>query len=426
MQTACSTSLVAVHLACQSLLAGECDMALAGGVVDRSCRRATGYLYHEGGIISPDGHCRAFDAAARGTVGGSGVGVVVLKRLADALRDGDTIRAVIRARRSTTTARSRSATRRRASTARPRSIAAALGAAGVAPETHRLRRGARHRHAAGRSRSRSRRSPRPSAPAPDARGFCALGSVKTNIGHLDAAAGVAGLIKAVLALEHRQIPPSLHFETPNPQIDFAASPFYVNTAAAPTGRRGRRAAAGRRQLVRHRRHQRARRPGGGAGRREPSGPSRPLAAAAALGAHRGGAGRGDRPTWPRYLARASGRWTWPTSPTRSRSGRRAFEHRRIAGLPGRRRRPRAALASARPGAGARRAGAGARDAPVAFLFPGQGAQYAGMGRELYERPSRSSAREIDRCAELLLPHLGLDLREVLYPPDGGRRRRRAS
>ena len=202
VQTACSTSLVAVHLACQSLLNDECDMALAGGV-SISVPQKSGYLYQEGGIISPDGHCRAFDAQAKGTVGGNGVGIVVLKRLEDALADGDTIHAVI----------SGSAINNDGSLKVGYTAPSVEGQAEVIAEAqaHGRRRAptpSRYVEAHGTgtrwaTRSRSRRSRKPSARAP-AQKFCAIGSVKTNIGHLDAAAGVAGLIKTVLALKHKR------------------------------------------------------------------------------------------------------------------------------------------------------------------------------------------------------------------------------
>ncbi|HEX7181391.1 MAG TPA: polyketide synthase, partial [Thermoanaerobaculia bacterium] len=230
VQTACSTSLVATHLASQSLLTGDCSLALAGGVCVKFPQKS-GYLYQPGGISSPDGHCRAFDARAQGAIGGQGVGVVVLKILEDALADGDHIHAVIKASAVNNdgslkvgyTAPSRDGQARviRAAHLRAEIEAETIGyveAHGTATpmgdpiEIAALTKAFRQ--------STKRRK------------FCAVGSVKTNIGHLDAAAGAAGLIKAVLALEHKEIPPSLHFETPNPQIDFESSPFYVASRLA--------------------------------------------------------------------------------------------------------------------------------------------------------------------------------------------------
>ncbi|RMF30773.1 MAG: polyketide synthase, partial [Chloroflexi bacterium] len=227
VQTACSTSLVAVHLACQALLNYECDIALAGGVsVDVPQKR--GYLYLEGGISSPDGHCRAFDARAQGTVGGNGVGIVVLKRLEDALADGDTIHAVIKGSAINNDGSLKVGYTAPSVEGQAEVIATAQALAGVDPETITYI----EAHGTGTALG----DPIEIAAltqvfraGTQARGFCAIGSVKTNIGHLDAAAGVAGLIKTVLALKHRMIPPSLNFERPNPQIDFEHSPFYVNT-----------------------------------------------------------------------------------------------------------------------------------------------------------------------------------------------------
>ena len=227
VQTACSTSLVAVHLACQSLLNGECDMALAGGVAI-SATRKTGYMYTEGGIASPDGHCRTFDAGAKGSVGGEGVGIVVLKRLEDALNDRDTIHAVIKGSAINNDGSLKvSYTAPRIDT-QAKVIRTAQVVAEVEPETITYI----EAHGTGTALG----DPIEIAALTQAfrsstqkKGFCAIGSVKTNIGHLDTAAGVTGLIKTVLALKHKQIPPSLHFEQPNPEIDFANSPFYVNT-----------------------------------------------------------------------------------------------------------------------------------------------------------------------------------------------------
>lgn len=225
VQTACSTSLVAIHHACRALLDGECQIALAGGVsVDMS--PALGYRYEEGMIMSSDGHCRAFDAKASGVVKGEGAGIVVLKPLAESIGDGDHIYAVIKG-----SAINNDGCRKVGFTApsiegQVAVIRKALAVAGVTPESI--------------SYIETHGTATPlgdiveiealkSAFNTDKRGFCALGSVKTNIGHLDAAAGVTGFIKTVSALKNRLIPPSLFFDSPNPEIDFDNSPFYVNT-----------------------------------------------------------------------------------------------------------------------------------------------------------------------------------------------------
>ncbi len=226
VQTACSTSLVAVHLACQSLLNNECTMAIAGAEAIQA-RQKTGYLYREGMILSPDGHCRAFDAEAKGTVGGNGVGAVVLKRYEDAVADGDRIDAIIKG-----TAINNDGNLKVGFTAPsiPRQkevITEALEKAGLSAEyiqyiethgtgtllgdpieisalTQAFRQNTLNNH------------------------FCAIGSVKPNIGHLDAAAGIAGLIKTILSLKHQRLPASLHFKTQNPNINFSKTPFFVN------------------------------------------------------------------------------------------------------------------------------------------------------------------------------------------------------
>jgi acyl transferase domain-containing protein len=240
VQTACSTSLVAVHLACQSLLGGECDMALAGGVAVKVPHRA-GYRYEPDGPFSPDGHCRAFDVRAQGTLFGSGVGIVVLKPLAAALADGDTIHAVIKGSAINNDGSSKVDYAAPSVIGQAEVVAEALAHAGVEADTVAYV----EAHGSGTAlgdpvevaalTKAFRRSTQRS-------GFCALGSVKTNVGHLDAAAGVIGLIKTVLALGHDLIPPNLHFEKPNPEIDFARTPFYVNAKSSPwPGARPRRA-----------------------------------------------------------------------------------------------------------------------------------------------------------------------------------------
>ncbi len=226
VQTGCSSSLVAVHLAVQALLGGECDMALAGGV-SISLPQIAGYRYEEGGVYSPDGHCRAFDADARGTVGGSGAAVVFLKRLEDARRDGDPIRAVVLGTAVNNDGAAKVGYTAPSVESQERVIRAAQQVAGVAPSTVGFveAHGTATRLGDAVEIEALTRAFRAGTPE---QGFCAVGSVKSNIGHLDAAAGVVGLIKVVLALQHRAIPPSLHFRRPNPEIDFAASPFFVN------------------------------------------------------------------------------------------------------------------------------------------------------------------------------------------------------
>jgi len=413
VQTACSTSLVATHLACRALLGRECDMALAGGV-SAMVPQVAGYYYQEGGIVSPDGHCRAFDAQAQGTVGGSGVGVVVLKRLSDALAAGDTVHAVIKG-----TAINNDGARKVGYTApgvdgQAGVIAAAQTVAGVSPDEI----GYVEAHGTGTPLgdpieiAALSRVFRAGTAGRDRRGFCAIGSIKTNLGHLDAAAGIAGLIKTALVLERGEIPPSLHFRAPNPRIDFASSPFFVNAELRPWPANGepRRAAVSSFGIGGTNAHavlEAAPAP-------VPSGESRPFQllvlsarSAEALETATGNlaAHLRDHPEVP--LADAA--FTLQV-------GRRALAHRRL--LVARDAADAAAALAARDPERLLTRAAESGRRPVVFLFPGQGAQHAGMGRELYQRePAYRSA--LGACAERLAPHLdGLDLRRVLYPEPG--------
>jgi acyl transferase domain-containing protein/NADPH:quinone reductase-like Zn-dependent oxidoreductase/acyl carrier protein len=240
VQTACSTSLVAVHQACQALIGGECDMALAGGVTVRVPHRV-GYLHQGGSMLSPDGHCRAFDERASGTVPGSGAGVVVLKRLSDAADARDCIRAVILGSAINNDGAVKAGFTAPTVDGQASVIAAAHSAAGIDSTSL----GYLEAHGTGtRLGDPIEIEALTRAFAPGARRqYCAIGSVKSNFGHLECAAGIAGLIKTILALEHGQIPPSLHFDRANGQIDFSRGPVYVNVSARKwPGPRPRRAA----------------------------------------------------------------------------------------------------------------------------------------------------------------------------------------
>jgi acyl transferase domain-containing protein len=234
VQTACSTSLVAVHYACQSLLNGETDMALAGGVtIDLPHRR--GYVFQDGEILSPDGHCRPFDHRAAGTIFGSGVGVVVLRRLEDAIADGDNIHAVIKASAINNDGHSKAGYLAPSVTGQAEAIIEAQALGGIEADTIQYV----ECHGTGtylgdpieiEALTQAFRQ------STSQTGYCRVGSVKSNIGHLDTAAGVVSLIKTSLALKNGEIPPSLGYEKPNPSIDFANSPFVVNDTLTP-GRR---------------------------------------------------------------------------------------------------------------------------------------------------------------------------------------------
>jgi acyl transferase domain-containing protein/acyl-CoA synthetase (AMP-forming)/AMP-acid ligase II/acyl carrier protein len=226
VQTACSTTLVAVHMAAQAVRSGECDMALAGGVSIKVPQEA-GYQYLEDMIVSPDGHCRAFDARAQGTVFGNGAGLVLLKRLDEAIADGDHIFAVIKGSAINNDGSGKVGYMAPSQSGMAAVVGEALTRSGVDPRSI----GFVEAHGTGTALG----DPIELGAITEGfrtltteRGYCAVGSVKTNVGHLQIASGVAGFIKASLALYHKQIPPTLHFETPNPRIDFANSPFYVN------------------------------------------------------------------------------------------------------------------------------------------------------------------------------------------------------
>ncbi len=232
VQTFCSTSLVAVHMACQSLLNYESDIALAGGVCLQIPPNGYGYLYEQGGILSPDGECRAFDAKAQGSVMGSGVGVVTLKRFSDALQDGDTIYALIRGSTINNDGSLRVSYTAPSVDGQASAILGALSYADVPAEsisyieTHGTgtRLGDAVELAAMRKAFEAQTNKKQ---------FCAIGSVKPNVGHLDRASGVVGLIKTVLALYHKQLPPSLNYEQSSAENDLSNSAFYVNTTLRP-------------------------------------------------------------------------------------------------------------------------------------------------------------------------------------------------
>ena len=286
IQTACSTSLVATHIACQSLLNGECDMALAGGVSIKVPQIA-GYLYQEGSTLSSDGRCRAFDASAQGMMPGSGVGIVVLRRLADALEDGDRVRAVIRGSAINNDGAVKIGYTAPSVEGQASVIAEAHAVAGLSADeiTYVEAHGTGTTlgdpiEVAGLTQAFRRTSER--------QGFCAIGSVKTNIGHLGPAAGIAALIKVVLALQNGALPPSLNFQRPNPAIDFAHSPFHVQQTLSEW-RPANGPAGGGSELLWHRRDERPRRAGGGARhRRLRAIPA--LATSPAVGQYPGGPG----------------------------------------------------------------------------------------------------------------------------------------
>ena len=409
-QTACSTSLVAVHLACRSLLAGECETALAGGVSVQVPQRV-GYLYQEGGINSPDGHCRPFDAAAGGTVSGDGVGIVVLKRFEDAVRDGDRIRAVIRGSAMNNDGAGKVGFTAPGVDGQAAVIREALAAAGVEPGSI----GYVEAHGTGTPLGDPvEMAALRQAFGPGEAGRVAVGSLKSNVGHLDAAAGVAGLIKTVLALEHAELPPSLHFERLNPRIDLAGSPFFVNRElrpwtvpegeadSMPAPRRAGVSSFGIGGTNVHVVLEEA--PPAPASERSLRRFQLLLASARSEAAlERIAARLADR-------LEGAGETELADVAHTLRVGRRTLPHRRFLVVSDAAEAVRMLRGEAAGRGGLQveeRLGRG-----VAWLFPGQGSQHPGMGRHLY-RQEPSYRRWVDDACELLEAELGRDLRPLL-------------
>ncbi|MCV3216666.1 acyltransferase domain-containing protein [Plectonema radiosum NIES-515] len=440
VQTACSTSLVAVHFACQSLLNGESDMALAGGVSIHLPQTA-GYYYEQGGILSNDGHCRAFDADASGTIFGNGLGVVVLKRLEDAVRDRNYIHAVIKGSAINNDGSLKVGYTAPSVDGQTAVILEALALADVEPETISYI----ETHGTGTvlgdpieiaGLTQAFRN------STDKKGFCAIASAKTNVGHLNTAAGVTGLIKTVQALKHQQIPPNLHFQTPNPQIDFANSPFYVNTKLsewktngeprragvssfgiggtnahvileeAPIFRQGAGETNPRLGGLRHVRVASRRELGGLAnpkGGRELGRDYQLLCLSA----------KSEQALEQIKINLATHLQQHPELNLADVTytlciGRQAFDYRQmvvcrdiedaikvLANLDTQRIFTFYQKPSKRP---------------VIFMFSGQGSQYVNMARELYE-VEPIFQEQVDICADILKPHLGLDIRQTIYPSE---------
>ena len=406
VQTACSTSMVAVHLARQSLLSEETDMALAGAVSVRVPHRA-GYFCDGGGVVSPDGHVRAFDAKANGTVFGSGGGILVLKRLADALADGDVIHAVIRGSAVNNDGASKAGYTAPSIDSQAEAVVEALANAGIEADSI----GYVEAHGSGtpvgdpievRALTKAFRT------STQRSGYCALGSVKTNVGHLDAAAAVAGIIKTVLALEHRQLPPSLHFTEANPEIDFPRTPFYVNTRLQEWVSEGPRRAGvmstGMGGTNAHLVLEEAPEPAASA---EPRPPHVLLLSAKTAPAL-------DLATQRlREFLIAHDAVNMSDVSHTLRIGRKAFPHRRCLVCVDRE----DAITALGQGDSKRVVSSRTDEPrrPVILLLPGIGDHYPGMAYDLYETWP-VFRQEVDRCARLLEPHLDVDIRNVLYPP----------
>ncbi len=406
LYTACSTSLVTVDQACRALLTAECDMALAGGVTNIYPINR-GYYYVEGMMYSRDGHCRAFDARANGTVFGNGVGVVVLKRLNEAITDGDNILAVIKGIGINNDGLSKVGYTAPSVEGQAAAIRMTLQMAQVPPESITYV----ETHGTGTILGDPIEiEGLKLAFNLKGRQYCAIGSVKNNVGHLDCASGIAGLIKTILSIQHRQIPPTLHFEKANPKIDFENSPFYVNTE-----------------------------------RKEWTNGLYPLRAGVnsfGIGGTNAHAILEEAP--PKEISSPNQQWRLLPFSARTAEaldnktvdfanflkqhpdtnladaaftlqvGRKGFNHRRIlvsstvddtvAVLSAKEIDNRLVLTGTSVG----------ENRPVVFMFPGQGSQYVDMGAGLY-RTEAVFAREMDRCFDILKSRRGLDIKEILYP-----------
>ena len=406
IQTACSTSLVNVVMACQSLLSYQCDIALAGGV-SITVPEKKGYLYQEGLIFSPDGRCRAFDAKAKGTVLGDGVAIVVLKRLPDALTENDHIRAVIKGSAVNNDGSLKVGYTAPSVNGQAEVIAMAQAMGEIEPETISYV----EAHGTGTPIG----DPIEVAALTKAfragtakKKFCALGSLKTNIGHLDAAAGVAGLIKTVLSLENRQIPPSLNCEEPNPKIDFDSSPFFVNTELSEwaTGESPRRAGVSSFGMGGTNAHVVVEE----APKREKSSSSRPWQLLV-LSAKTETALSIATENLVKHLREHSEQNLADVAYT-LQVGRRRFRNRRI-------------IVCQKIDEAAHAIGTvdpknvytnneemDKRD--VVFMFSGQGSQYVNMAAELYQIEP-TFRKTVDFCSEILIPQIGCDLRHIIYP-----------
>lgn len=411
VQTACSSSLVAVHAACEALHGGECDMALAGGVSIK-VPQVRGYAYQDGDILSRDGRCRAFDAQASGTNFSNGVGVVILKRLQDALRDGDSIHALVIGSAVNNDGAQKAGFTAPSVEGQTHVVLEALANAQVSPEsisyieTHGTAttlgdpieiRALTDAFRSGTSKKQ----------------FCSIGSVKTNIGHLDVAAGVAGLIKTVLALQHRKIPASINFQDANPRISFESSPFFVQKETAPWERIGSPRRAGVSSLGiggtnAHLILEEAPTPV------EASRPGRSvqlmlLSAKSPQALDAAGA------ELVKYFKSADERLNIADVAYTLQMGRKQFAYRRAIACSN--------VAEAIEGLSSEPLGrhfAEGASKKIAFMFSGQGTQYLGMCRDLFEK-EQVFRSHFDRCARLLKSEFDIDLHELVFKHDKAER-----
>ena len=405
IQTGCSTSLVAFHLACEALLSCECDLALAGGVSINVPQR-TGYFYHPGGVVSPDGHCRAFDEKAQGTVFGSGIGIVALKRLTDALADRNTIYALVKGSAVNNDGSLKVGYTAPGVDGQAEVIARAQAVAQVSAASITYL----EAHGTGtplgdpvevQALTKAFRA------TTEQTGFCAIGSVKTNVGHLDAAAGITGLIKTVLALYHRQIPPMPLFSQPNNRIDFTNTPFYINRKLIDWSAGGpRRAGVSSFGIGGTNAHVVLEEP-------PQAQPSQPGESPQVL-VFSGKTTTAVETMMSRlaeHLSRCPGQNLSDVAYT-LQVGRKAFKHRRA--IVCRDRDVAIDLLRALSPERILRGSASLESRSAAFLFPGQGSQHVGMAQGLY-KTELLFREHVDHCCEVAARDLGFDLRDVLFP-----------
>ena len=413
IQNACSTSLVAVCTAVQSLQTYQCDMALAGGVSIMLPQRR-GYLHEEGSILAPDGHCRAFDRDAAGTVSSNGLGVVVLRRLRDAIEDGDTIYAVVKGAALNNDGSTKVGFTAPSVDGHAQVISMAQMLGGIDPATISYIEAHGTGTALGDPIEIAGLTQAFRAGGAEENGFCAIGSIKSNIGHLDVAAGVAGLIKTTLALHHRILPASINFESPNPKLGIESTPFFVNAAQRnwPEGPTPRRAGVSSFGLGGTNAHVVLEE----APRAEPApSASRPeqlllLSARDAEGLDRAAQNLKENLEQDTSTELADIAYTLQV-------GRRRFNHRRS--IVCRNRADAIALLTTADPKRVHDFTGDAEPSPIAFMFPGQGSQYVNMGRRLYESEPLFG-ETIDACARVLQPEIGVNLLDVIYPSEADR------
>ena len=409
VQTSCSTSLVAVCVACQNLAHGYCDVALAGGV-GIGVPQKRGYWYQPGGITSPDGHCRAFDADGQGTVVGNGVAVVVLKRLSEAIADGNHIHAVIKGFALNNDGSAKVGYTAPSVDGQTQAIRMAQRMADFEPDTI----GYVETHGTATALGdpiEVASLTRAFAARTNKRQFCAIGSLKSNVGHLSSAAGVSGLIKCVLVVENGQIPKSLHYEHPNPQIDFKRSPFFVASELMDWPlknghpRRAGVSSFGVGGTNAHMVLEQA--PNIEA---DPNASEKQLLV---LSARSKTALETATDNLVSYLENSPEVDLADVAFT-SQVGRKVFSHRRAMVFD---RFDREGLITALKTRDPKRvltANSEIRDRGVVFMFSGQGTQYVNMGLDLYEE-EETFRDSVDECCDILQGEMGLDLRDIIYP-----------